>query len=164
MGVISSVNEIRGGVDEESGSLSVSGVEKVLWRTIVSPLLIFLCINLLFSSRRFQNQVVKLDRLLGCCWDSLLLKLVRLMPFHPQGDSPGIGIESLRRRVSSLERLLRTSVERNRVQRGAEPAVGIPVANVSRWELLGSFVAGLWCGCIVSLLALCSGVYIGHSL
>ena len=66
--------------------------------------------------------------------------------------------------MNSLDRLVRTSVETNRVQRAAEPAVGITVVHSNRWELLGSFVAGLWCGCIVSLLALCIGVYIGHSL
>ena len=86
------------------------------------------------------------------------------MPFHPQGNPPGSDLGSLRRRVNSLDRLVRTSVEINRVQRAAELAVGLPVVHSNRWDLLGSFVAGLWCGCIVSLLALCIGVYIGHSL
>ena len=66
--------------------------------------------------------------------------------------------------MNSLDRLLRTNVETNRVERGAKPAVGIPVVHSNRWDLLGSFVAGLWCGCIVSLLALCIGVDIGRSL
>ena len=146
----------------ETNIQSVCEVIKVVWKSVGAPIILFLCINLLFCSRRLQSEAVKLERFLICCWDSLLRKLVWLMPFHPQGDPPGIGFESLRRRILSLDRLLRTRVER--VQRGAEPAVGIPVVHSTRWEHLGSFVAGLWCGCIVSLLALCIGVYIGHSL
>ena len=160
----SSVSEGGGVLDVKTGVQSVHETVKVLWEKVTYLLLAFLCINLLLSLKRLLRQAGGLKRFLVYCWVSLLRDLVGLMPFHPQGNLPGIGVESLRRRVSSLERLLRTSVERNRVQRGAEPAVGIPVANVSRWELLGSFVAGLWCGCIVSLLALCIGVHIGHSL
>ena len=164
-GVILSLGGGEGGLGLEASVQSVFETVKAVWKSVGAPVILVLCIDLLLlCSRRLRHQAVRLGRCLVCCWDSLLRDLVRLMPFHPQGDSPGIGIESLRRRVNSLDRLLRTSLETNRVRRSAEPAVGIPVVRSSRWEILGSFVAGLWCGCIVSLLALCIGVYIGHSL
>ena len=148
----------------KTGVQSVHEAVKVLWGKVTSPLLIFLCINLLLSLRRLLRQAGSLERFLVYCWDSLLRDLVGLMPFHPQGNLPGSELGSLRRRLNSSDRLLRTSLETNHVQGAAEPAVGFPVVHSHRWELLGSFVAGLWCGCIVSLLALCFGVYIGHSL
>ena len=144
----------------ESGVLEVREATKVVWKAVGALLCWLLCLNLLLSSRRLQHQFLRLVRILRHCWEHLLQVVERLMPFHPQGNTPGSEVGSLRRRVNSLDRLLRS----NRVQRGAEPAVGIPVLNTNRWELLGSFLAGLWCGCIVSLLALCIGVYIGHSL
>ena len=163
-GVVFSLEGFGGGVDLGINVQSVFKVIKVIWKSVVVPFILFLCINLLFCSRRLQRQAVRLEEFLLYCWGFLLDKVVRLMPFHPQGDPPVPGVESLRRRVNSLDRLLRENAEATRLQRGAEPAVGIPVVNPNRWELLGSFVAGLWCGCIVSLLALCIGVYIGHSL
>ena len=150
-------------MDAESGVLSNSGTETLFWRAGVPHQLLLLCISLLLSSKRLQYQAVRLERIFKRCLVFLLQELGRLMPFHSQGDS-STGLESLRRRVSSMERLVRTSVEADRVQRGAEPAVGFPVVNTNRLELSGSYIAGLWCGCIVSLLALCIGVYIGHSL
>ena len=162
--VASSVSEGGGVLDVKTGVQSVHEAVKVLWGKVTSPLLIFLCINLLLSLRRLLRKARSLERFLVCCWGSLLRDLVGLMPFHPQGSLLGSELGSLRRRVNSLDRLVRTSVETNGVQGAAEPAVGIPVVYSSRWELLGSFVVGLWFGCIVSLLALCFGVYIGHSL
>ena len=147
-----------------TGVQSVYEAVKVSCKKVTSPLLIFLCINLLLSLRRLLREAGSLERFLVCCWGSLLRDLVGLMPFHPQGNIPGSELGSLRSRVNSLDRLLRTSLETNRVQGAAEPAAGFPVVYSHRWELLGSFIAGLWCGCIVSFLALCFGVYIGHSL
>ena len=151
-------------MDVETGIQSVCEAVEVFWRTADPSLFLFLCFASLLLSRRFRRQAVQFERLLLYCWGFLLREVVRLMPFHPQPVPPERDIESLRRRVNSLDRLLRENVETIRLQGAAEPAVGVPVLNSNRWELLGSFVARLWCGCIVSLLALCIGVYIGHSL
>ena len=163
-GVVLSLGGGEGGVNVETSLQSVREVVRTFWKTIDPSLFLALCVVSLLCSRRLQNQAVKLERFLVCYWSFLLRKLVGLMPFHPQGNLPEREIGSLRRRVNSLDRLLRTSVETNRVQGAAKPAGGIPVLNTNRWKLLGSFIAGLWCGCVVSLLGLCIGVYIGHSL
>ena len=142
-GVILSLGGEEGGLGLEASVQNVFEAVKAIVKSIGAPVILFLCISFLLSLRRFRFLAVRLGRLLVCSWDSLLRDLVRLMPFHPQGDSPRIGIESLRRRVNSLDRLLRTILETNRVRRSAEPVVGIPVAHSNRWEIWGSFVAGL---------------------
>ena len=73
-------------------------------------------------------------------------------------------VEVLRRRVALLGNLLETRRYQNPVGRIAEPAVGVPAIRVNHWQLVLAFLVGLWCGCIVSLLALCIGVKLGHSL
>ena len=73
-------------------------------------------------------------------------------------------VEVLRNRVNQLGSLWRESVGRSHSQRVAEPAVGLPAVRSDQLSLVLAFLVGLWSGCIVSLLALCVGVYIGHSL
>ena len=72
-------------------------------------------------------------------------------------------VDELRRRVDLLGHLLRTQRRDSPVQGTANLAIGIPVG-IHQWHLVLGFVAGLWCGCIVSLLALCIGLKLGHSL
>ena len=158
-----SANEGGVGLETET-AIQVFAVARVFWRAVDPSLFLLLSFASLLLSERFQRQAVQFVRFLLFCWGSLLREVGSLMPFHPRPVPPERDIESLRRRVNSLAHLLSESVETALLQRAAEPAVGVPVLNSRRWELLGSFVAGLWCGCIVSLLALCTGVYIGHSL
>ena len=73
-------------------------------------------------------------------------------------------VEVLRRRVSFLGNLWRERENRNPVHGPVETVVGAPVAKTSQWQLVLVFLAVLWSGCIASLLALCIGVQIGHSL
>ena len=70
-------------------------------------------------------------------------------------------VELLKRRVGVLGALLR---ERSNWDSERGAAVGIPVIRNDQWRSVLIFLAGLWCGCIVSLLALCIGVVLGHSL
>ena len=70
-------------------------------------------------------------------------------------------VELLKRRVGVLGALLR---ERSNWDSERGVAVGIPVIRNDQWRSVLIFLAGLWCGCIVSLLALCIGVVLGHSL
>ena len=86
------------------------------------------------------------------------------MPNRSQLTHLNREVEVLRRRVELLGNLLRMRQYQNPVRRIAELAVGIPAIRVNHWQLVLAFLAGLWCGCIVSLLALCIGVKIGHSL
>ena len=66
--------------------------------------------------------------------------------------------------MNQLGNLWRERESRDRVQGIVETAVGFPVESCNQWSLVLAFLIGLWSGCIVSLLALCVGVYLGHSL
>ena len=146
--------------------------ESRLWQRLCSfwgtsgPLLFrFLCVQILLQLSRIlwgaaRNPAWVLDQI----WDVLLREVAGFMPRGPLLTHLEQEVEVLRNRVNQLGSLWRESVGRSHSQRVAEPAVGLPAVRSDQLSLVLAFLVGLWSGCVVSLLALCVGVYIGHSL
>ena len=145
--------------------LSIFGRLVTFWKLIGKHLLYLVLVNIVSCLLKWIRVVV--------CWfvrqlskflDFLHIRAAVFMPKLSQLTHLHREVEVLRRRVALLGNLLGTRRHQNPVGRIAEPAIGIPAVRVNHWQLVLVFIAGLWCGCIVSLLALCIGVKIGHSL
>ena len=145
--------------------LSIFGRLVTFWKLIGKHLLYLVLVNIVSCFLKWiRVAVCWFVRQLSKFLDFLNVRAAVFMPNRSQLTHLSREVEVLRRRVELLGNLLGMRRYQNPVGRIAEPAVGIPAVRVNHWQLVLAFIAGLWCGCIVSLLALCIGVKIGHSL
>ena len=136
-----------------------------IWDLVGSLLCAYLCINLVLQFPRSLWTAARiLVEPLSLCVHFFSDSLGRFMPQTTRLTHLEQSVEVLRQRVTLLgnlwrERRNRTSDQGTNVNAGSGPAV-----KNSQWDLILSFFAGFCCGWIVSSLALCLGVFIGHSL
>ena len=136
-----------------------------IWDLIGSLLCAYLCITLVLQ---FPKSLWTAARILvgplSRCVHFLSCSLGRFMPLATRLTHLEQSVDVLRQRVTLLGNLWR-----ERGTRICDQATGViagsgPAAKNSQWDLILSFLAGLCCGWIASLLALCLGVFLGHSL
>ena len=160
--IIISLREVR-----DSGLLrpSESGLWQRLcffWNTSGPLLLHFLWVQILLQlSRTLWGAARNPAWVLNQIWDVLLREVAGFMPRSPLLTHLEQEIGVLRNRVNQLGNLWRESAGRFHSQRITE---SLPTVRSDQLSLVLAFLVGLWSGCVLSLLALCVGVYIGHSL
>ena len=136
-----------------------------IWDLVGSLLCAYLCINLVLQ---FPKSLWTAARILvgplSWCVHFLLCSLGRFMPQATCLTHLEQSVDVLRHRVTLLGNLWREGGNQMCDQRTDVIAGSGPTAKNSQWDLIFSFLAGLCCGWIVSSLALCLGVFLGHSL
>ena len=136
-----------------------------VWDLVGSLLCDYLCINLVLQSPKYVGTAASiLVEPFSWCVHFLSGNLGRFMPRATRLTHLEQSVEVLRQRVTLLGNLWGERGNRMCNQRTDVIAGSGPAAKNSQWDLILSFIAGLCFWWLVSLLALCLEVFLGHSL